>query len=80
MTTYMTHFDPATRQPTAPSQPLPCATLAEAVAMMGAPAKPYRAVPVYEGFCLSRFAICIDEPANSGHTVTDSEPTGSNQP
>lgn len=77
MTIHLTHFDLTTRQPVAASQPLPCATLDDAVAVMGPPLKRYQAMAIYDGFCLSRAVISIDGPDNSGHTVADSNQNGS---
>lgn len=76
---YLTPYDPATRQCTGPSQPLPVDTLDQAAGMMGEPSSRRAAMLFYDGFVVSRALLCIDAPDNSGQNVTDSNQTGSTE-
>jgi hypothetical protein len=69
MTVYQTPFDPATRQCTGPSEPTAFDTLADVIALMGAPEHPGRRVHTYTGagVAFSDFPLYIDKAANSGH-------------
>lgn len=83
MTTYLTPYDPPTRYPTGPSQPLPADTLDAAAQLMGEPDRRYPAMLLYYGppaFCVSRCVISIDAPSNSGQNEPDYNEPGSNQP
>lgn len=78
---YLTPYDQATRQPTGPSQPLPCQTLAEARAVLGEPSSERPAMLLYQqgpaSLCVSRAVIAIDPIENSAYSDGDTKPTGS---
>lgn len=76
MTTYLTQYDPETRQPMGPSQRLTGAGLDEAAGIMGPPDVWYKAMLIYRGplaFCVTRFALNIDGPSNSGQNETKTD-------
>lgn len=80
---YVTPYDDATQQPTAASEPLPCATLDEAKALFGQPTSERPAMLLYQtgaaSLCISRARIAIDPPDNSAYATHETANDGSNQ-
>jgi len=73
MTVYLTPYDADRRECLDDSTALPCETLDEAKALMGAPVREYAAMLFYPGMVVSRARLAIDVRGNSAHNGGDNQ-------